>query len=174
MLLDLYKIYKAGKFPLTYRSSARELLHICSCPLFTSDSAGTDEWRLDLGKFGAEQNKAIYQILSSLEPNEWLFSTKTPPLSIWPSPLDFPSGMRFFAMDWGLVVLTKSYLHYNYRTLLSFLALYNHSLNEKGRVGTGLEIRNSEPGATFKEFVEKWPLIIASPIKNWLHTRGAT
>ena len=38
----------------------------------------------------------------------------------------------------------------------------------------GLEIRNSEPGATFKKLVEKWPLGIASPIKNWLHTPGAT
>ena len=31
---------------------------------------------------------------------------------------------------------------------------------------TGVKIRNSEPGATFKEFVEKWPLGIAFSIKK--------
>ena len=29
-----------------------------------------------------------------------------------------------------------------------------------------MKIRNSEPGATFKEFVEKWPLCIAFSINN--------
>ena len=29
---------------------------------------------------------------------------------------------------------------------------------------SGVKIRNSEPGATFKEFVEKWPMGIASPL----------
>ena len=72
---------------------------------------------------------------------------------------------------WLAYIYTPFYLYPVYLTLCSHVRVYSWNGWHQYQIAlwAGLEIRNSVPGAIFKEFVEKWPLCIASSINNWIH-----